>query len=176
MTLFSFTYPLTRPYPYKWFSWVVLIGGTCALVLFSILNFSANGYVLAVTYTTYPNQTVAEKTWTQSFSLNEKTVSSCEPQNLQVNTQYYTDKLGLVYTLSNVWQVQDNGRIQTLPSVPYTYNLLANCSVAMIQLELSPGDGRTAAQIGWTPWGITAVVGETNLSMKDLHLFLAPSV
>ena len=135
MALLSFTYPITRPYPYKWFSWVVLVGGTCAFVFFSILNFSANGYVLAVKYTTYPNQTVAEKTWTQSFTLNEKTVSSCEPQNLQVNTQYYTDKLSLVYTLSNIWQVQDNGGIQTLPSLPYTYNPLVHCTVAMIQLR-----------------------------------------
>jgi hypothetical protein len=152
------SYPVTRDYPYKWFKWLVLFGGIFMIVVSSILNFSANGYSLAVKYTTYPNETSAEKSWIQSFSLDGKKVSSCEPHNLQVNTQYYTDKLSLVYTLSNIWQVQSDGRIRTLPSLPYTYNPLVHCTVPLVVLDLRQSDGRSASEMGWTPWGLDAVV------------------
>ena len=48
MALPSFTYSLSRPYPYKWFTWVVIIGGICAIAFFSIVNLAANGYDLIV--------------------------------------------------------------------------------------------------------------------------------
>lgn len=39
-----FTYGLTRPYPYPWFTWVVVVGGVMATALLSALNLAANGY------------------------------------------------------------------------------------------------------------------------------------
>jgi len=160
MAALTFTYPITRPYPFWWFKWAVLVGGICVIVTFSILNFAANGYVLAVQYTTYPNVTTSKKIWTQNlpFSFNGNMASSCQSQNLGVNTQYYTDKLSLVYSLANIWQVQDNGKVVTLPSLPYMYNPLENCTVTLVQLDFSNYDGRTAAQLGWTTWGMTALV------------------
>lgn len=60
-----FTYNLTRPYPYKWFSWVVGLGGLGFLVFFSIVNLAANGYALNYVYTTDPNGTLSETRWFQ---------------------------------------------------------------------------------------------------------------
>jgi hypothetical protein len=60
-----FNYNVTRPYPYKWFTWAVVLGGIAATVLFSVLNLAANGYQLEVVYTTDPNGTLSEIQWFQ---------------------------------------------------------------------------------------------------------------
>ena len=39
-----FEYGVSRPYPFRWFTPVAFIGGTVALVLFSLLNFLSTGY------------------------------------------------------------------------------------------------------------------------------------
>jgi len=157
-SLFTFRYPITRAYPYKWFPWVVYAGGVVVIVLFSILNFAANGYIMTVQYTTDYNGTIAQRTWAQKLSFNGKVVAACQPQNLPVHSQYYTDKLSLVYELSNIWVDGDEEeRAQTLPSLQYANNPLQNCSVGEIHLTLETND-RTAAQRGWTPWGVSALV------------------
>lgn len=40
----SFGYAVSRPYPYKWFSWVVIVIGYFATVIFSFINIAASGY------------------------------------------------------------------------------------------------------------------------------------
>ena len=44
VTSSHFSYSLSRPYPYRWFTPVVFLGGTIALVLFSLLNYVSNGF------------------------------------------------------------------------------------------------------------------------------------
>jgi hypothetical protein len=159
MALSTFRYPITRAYPYAWFPWVVYIGGICVIVLFSILNFAANGYILTVHYTNDYNGTIAMKTWAQKLAFNGRVTASCQPQNLQVHSQFYTDKLALVYGLENIWVEEERqGKVVTLPSLQYANNPLRDCSIPLIQLDLSQGDGRNAAQLGWSPWGLTALV------------------
>jgi hypothetical protein len=41
-----FSYNLTRPYPFRWFTCVVVLGGIVATTFVSIFNFAANGYLL----------------------------------------------------------------------------------------------------------------------------------
>jgi hypothetical protein len=41
-----FSYDLSRPYPYRWFTPVSLCGGALFLALFTWLNFAANGFEL----------------------------------------------------------------------------------------------------------------------------------
>ena len=60
-----FTYNISRPYPYRWFSWVVGLGGLGSIVLFSVVNLAANGYILEVVYTTDPNGTLSQTHWFQ---------------------------------------------------------------------------------------------------------------
>jgi hypothetical protein len=39
-----FSYNITKPYPYRWFTWLVVLGGIAAAALFSVINLAANGY------------------------------------------------------------------------------------------------------------------------------------
>jgi hypothetical protein len=55
----TFTYPVSRPYPYRWVTPIVIIGGVIAVVLFSFLNFVSNGYYLSTQIVTDPNVTVS---------------------------------------------------------------------------------------------------------------------
>ena len=41
-----FSYNLSRPYPYRWFTWVVFVGGIIAAALFTVINVAADGYNL----------------------------------------------------------------------------------------------------------------------------------
>jgi hypothetical protein len=52
---------------YKSFKWVIIAGGRCAIIFFSIFNLAANGYVLDVRYDVQYNETVSSKHWTQHF-------------------------------------------------------------------------------------------------------------
>jgi hypothetical protein len=131
-----FKYNITRPYPFKWFTWVVSIGGAVLVVLFSVLNYAANAYTLTSVYTTDPNSTIAENRWFERapFSLTNKNVASCQAQDIPINTQLFTTHLGLTYTLANVTHnVEDDVAIQ--PALTYLNNTLTNCSVNMVSLD-----------------------------------------
>ena len=157
-SLFTFRYPITRAYPYRWFPWVVYAGGIVVIVLFSILNFVANGYIITAQYTADYNGTIAQRAWAQKLSFNRKVFAACQPQNLPMHSQYYTNKLSLVYKLSNIWVGGDEeGRLQTFPSLQYANSPSQDCSVSEIHLTLETND-RTAAQSGWTLWGASVLV------------------
>lgn len=53
-----FPYPITRPYPFQWFTPVVIIGGVILTVIFTLLNFSSSVYYTKAFYTTNPNATI----------------------------------------------------------------------------------------------------------------------
>lgn len=54
-----FSYPISKPYPFRWFTPVTLVGGLVLAVLLSLLNLSANGFYLKTVYTSDPNSTEA---------------------------------------------------------------------------------------------------------------------
>lgn len=156
----SFGYAVSRPYPYRWFPWVVFIGGICATALFSLINFSSNGYQLGVEYTTDPNATVTRDTWTHHwpFSWFDKIQTTCQAQNFQVNSQFFTNKLSLPYTITRVFQNQTAGVVSVLPSVQYMNNTLRNCTINEMVFDLE-SSSRTGNQITISMWGIEASVG-----------------
>ena len=164
----QFTYNLSRPYPYKWFPWVVFIGGIAALTLFSVVNFAANGYDLGAQYTTDPNGTEAQTSWTEApiFSLLNRVGPSCQAQNIPVNTEFYTSKLSLPYTLTNIWRESADGPSAVLPSLAYKNNTLENCSVIVVQIDLDSAQ-RTAMQQGYTPWGAKATASPPLILPRD---------
>ena len=51
------TYSVTRPFPFPWLTWVVVVGGTILTVLFSFVAVASNAYELESIYTTNPNGT-----------------------------------------------------------------------------------------------------------------------
>lgn len=78
-----FSYNLSRTYPFKWFSWAVLIGGISAIDLFSVINLTADGYnaryfspaavfvhmitLASNAFATDPNTTIASRNWFQKL-------------------------------------------------------------------------------------------------------------
>lgn len=158
--MFDFTYPISRPIPYGWFKWAVLLGGIILTAFLSLLNLASNGYDLIVQFSVNPNDTVSTSSWTNKLpvSVDGKTTASCEAQNLQATTQYFTNKFGLTYTLAGVWQTDGSGKKTTLPSLQYLNNPLQDCNVTLVILDFDQWDDRTASEIGWIPWSMTATV------------------
>lgn len=141
MSFFSFGYPISRAYPYAWFKWVVLLGGVVALVFVTALNLAADGYVLKLQYTQRLNITTDQKRWTNHFPFNilEHRTTTCQSSEIPVNTQFWTDKMSLSYTLTRAWQDKD-GVLADISTVTYTENQLNDCSVHYIKIDLTPLD------------------------------------
>ena len=182
MAIPSFSYSVSRKYPYKWFSWFVIIGGTCAAVFFSAVNVAADGYVLKLEYTFDYNQTVAARRWTQRFpfTLVDRSDANCQAQLIEVNSQFLTNNSALQYTLTGAAHASG-----ILPALEYTNNLLENCTVEFIEIDLESSQ-RTASQQGWGPWGPKAFaqlsclinnnVVPTTISLTVAYEFLTPTI
>jgi hypothetical protein len=167
MHLHQFGYAISRPYPFSWFSWMVIVGGISATVIFSILNLAATGYILQVQYTSDYNATMLQKHWTQRFPFSwlDKTPTTCKSQEIPVNSQVLTNKLALPYTLAAVW----NNNSVSLPSLRYTNNILDHCELGYMTLDLESKQ-RTASEQGWMPWGTNAFVSNhISLLSKGMH-------
>ncbi|KAI1630192.1 hypothetical protein EDD37DRAFT_618822 [Exophiala viscosa] len=132
-----FSYNLSRPYPFRWFTPAAVVGGVVLTALFSVLNFAANGYVLGSTFVADPNSTLAKKTWFEKppFSYQSKLSASCQPANIATST-LLTAKSGLQYTLGNVWTEDENGRATLLPSLTYLNNSFTDCDFQGIHILL----------------------------------------
>ncbi|KAK4949764.1 hypothetical protein LTR10_011606 [Elasticomyces elasticus] len=132
-----FSYNLTRPYPFRWFTPVVIVGGVVLTALFSVLNFAANGYVLGSTFVADPNSTLIKKAWFEKspFSYSSKLSPSCQPANIAPSTQL-TAKSGSQYTLGNVWTEDEKGAVTPLPSLTYLNNSFTDCNFQGIQIFL----------------------------------------
>jgi hypothetical protein len=151
----KFTYPVTRENPYTCFSWFVILGGICVAIFLSAINVAANGYELIVEFKADYNLTVNQTQWTSQppFGWFEKALPKCQTRDIPVNTQFFTNNSALPYTLTSV-----RHRDKTLPSLKYTNNILENCTVQYIQIDLEWAQ-RNAAQQGWVTWGPKALVG-----------------
>ncbi|GAP85845.1 hypothetical protein SAMD00023353_1401420 [Rosellinia necatrix] len=150
-----FTYGLTRPLPFRWFTPGAVVAGVISLALFTFLNFASAGYNLIVTISTNPNATISEGSWLQHWPsyLSAKVQPTCEPANLPVNSQFFTNQTALTYTLTGVWQHHDATSPQVVsPSLSYYNNVLNNCSVASIVVDLSSMD-RSGNQFAYAEWG-----------------------
>ncbi|KAJ8114687.1 hypothetical protein OPT61_g3501 [Boeremia exigua] len=156
-----FSYNLTRPFPFRWFTPVAVIGGLGLTVLFTFLNFASNGYVLAIEMSSNPNATLSKsmdsmQRWPSYLTSKVKPV--CQPSSLPVNTRFFTNQTALVYTLNSVWQEEPQRTIS--PSLTYLGNVLENCVVNSIQIDLSSTD-RAANQLALTEWGASVRTSAT---------------
>lgn len=147
-----FSYTLARPYPYKWFTPVAVIGTLIFVAVFTVINFASSGYNLTVIYSHNPNRTTSQTLFGQWPSLlASKVIPTCQPAIVPVNTQFYTNNTALQYTLTNVRDQDGNN----LPSLIYYNNQLQDCKVLLLQLILDLA-GRTATQFGMSEWGVDA--------------------
>ncbi|KUI71973.1 hypothetical protein VM1G_07755 [Cytospora mali] len=150
-----FSYNLTRPYPFRWFTPVFFVGGIIATVLVSFLNFAASGYELVAASTTNPNATLSHGTWYAHWpSWLASTRASCEATTMPLQTGLYTNKTALIYTLVSAWRYDESGSQTNLGSLVYDNNPLQNCNVSTITVDIE-SDDRTAGQVA------VALVGAT---------------
>ena len=141
-----FSFPITRNYPYKWFTPSVVIGGIIATALFSLLNFAASGYSLVGRYTGDPNATIASQGWVRKWPafIAGSTQPTCEPTVIPINTVFQTNNTALTFTLTHVYFVS-GADVKSEGSVPYYNNPLELCNVSSIRVLLQ-SIGSSAAQ------------------------------
>lgn len=153
-----FNYGVTRPYPFRWFTPLVLVGILVATVLFSFLNFASNGYDLVVKNSSNPNQTISEGLWFQNWPsfLAGKVKPTCESVDIHVNTLLSTNQTALTYTLIGVWQMQGNNR-SIVPLLTYLNNPVDQCVICSVEMDLSALD-RAANQFAYSEWGASVRV------------------
>lgn len=150
-----FSYNITKPYPFKWFTPVVAVGFVVFTVLFSFLNFASNGYDLIVQTSSDPNATVSQGIWFRNWPsyLTSKVQPRCQATDIHVNSQIFTNQTALTYTLTDVWQ-GSTANPKVLPSLTYFNNVIGRCGVSSVEVDLEFLD-RSGTQIAYSEWGTT---------------------
>ena len=136
-----FNYNIQKPYPFRWFTPVVLTGGLALAVLLSVLNFVQNSYVLVVEYVDNPNTTISQGVWYKNWPsyLTNGVQPTCQPTNLPVNTQFFTNQSGLMWTVTSYFANKANP--VALPSLPYLNNVLEDCDVSELRVGYDGTNG-----------------------------------
>ncbi|KAI0010064.1 hypothetical protein F4779DRAFT_579175 [Xylariaceae sp. FL0662B] len=154
-----FSYNITRAYPFKWFTPVVIVGTIISIALVSFLNVAATGYELVSVSAQDPNATETNGIWFSKWpSYLVGARASCDPSNIPIQSTFYTDKKAFPYTLSKVWHNGEGNSKIYQGSMMYKNNLLQNCNISMIKIEFE-GPDRTAGQFAVSPMGgtVTAI-------------------
>ena len=150
----SFSYNVSRSYPFKWFTPVVFVGGIVISVLVSFLSIATSGYQFVATSSADPNSTVSSHIWFDRWSsppLIGTIQPICQSATISLNSVLYTNNSALAYTLTDVWQesntsaladtftgvLQDSdkeGRL-SFGSLVYHNNPLRNCHIRQITIS-----------------------------------------
>ena len=182
-----FSYNINRPYPFKWFTPVVLVGFLTATALFSFLNFASNRYDLIVQVSSDPNNPISEGTWFQNWPsyLTSKVKPSCQSVDIHVNTLLFTNQTALTYTLTDVWQMPAGGNRSVLPSLTYFNNIIEHCAVTSIEVDLEALD-RSANQFRYSEWGasvcayifctVDGIAGQTSFNFTTTYDYVPNTV
>jgi hypothetical protein len=155
----TFSYNITRPYPYQWFTPITIIGLVVATVLFSLLNFSSNAYTTFSETTKNPNATLSEyrSTWSSRWPsmIGSKLRATCQGADIPVQSDLFANQTGLTYSLTGViGGAVGNTNETIIPSLSYLNNLIGNCSISSVMILLEGLDRRTN-QITYSRWGAT---------------------
>ena len=143
----SFSYSITRPYPYRWFTPTAVVGGIILAVLFSAINFFSNAYNM-ITITTNNPDVVEANHWSGRVpgTLTSKIQPKCEDAIIPVGSTINTNQTALSYQLVCV---QDH------PALAYHNKPLQSCEVTQIVIDFQTNNGRQAALIDKSGWGVT---------------------
>lgn len=146
-----FSYNITRPYPFRWFTPVVIGGGIVVTVLVSFLNVAASGYALVTISTTNPDKTLSGAEWFDSWpEWLASTRASCDPATIPLQTGLYTNNTATVlqYRLASVLSndMSGSGNSTMMGSLVYDNNPLLRCNVTSVQIVIESND-RTAVEV-----------------------------
>jgi hypothetical protein len=153
--MFTFSYNVTRPYPLRFFTAIIIVLFLIATIFLSFFNTIVTGYDLRVTYSTNPNATIARKMWYDKpvFKGIRKLSPSCEPKEIGVQQKFNTNKNGFIYSIDSITTMDQDGLLVPSPSMRYLNNTLENCTINYIKIEMAKELGRTAQQVAWSRWG-----------------------
>ncbi|KAF4929525.1 hypothetical protein CGCF245_v012083 [Colletotrichum fructicola] len=104
--MYHFEYPITRPYPFKWFTPVAIIGCVILTAVFSLVNLTSNGFDLKPLYTTDVNGTeaAANARWFNKppFNWQGDMDVECQPYLLTVGDSFFTSNHGFRYKVKSI--------------------------------------------------------------------------
>ncbi|KAK8084738.1 hypothetical protein PG997_006009 [Apiospora hydei] len=135
-----FSYNLTRPYPFKWFTPVTIVGGVIIAALVSFFNFASTGYELVPQPSSDPNETIHDPgqyggiRWPSYFTANSR--ATCASTALPLRALIFTHNNAIPYTLTRVWRAKDDGSRLDLGSLVYHNNELQDCNVTRISIDV----------------------------------------
>lgn len=146
----SVPYNTTRKLPFRWLPLLIILEFAAALILFSLINLGSVGYDLVTVYSSNPNATVSEadKSSIPAF-LRSKSRPSCESVNLDIGKTFSTNNSALTYTLNAV----DDGETVSAASLVYHNNLLNNCTIGNVLINIE-STSRNMAQQAIIRYGI----------------------
>lgn len=154
-----FTYNITRPYPFKWFTPVTIVSGLLLSGLLSWLNYASNGFDMVVSTTSDPNATMADVPVLQRLPslLTGNFKTKCQPVSLTINSRFFTSHNGLQYEILEIGEHRVGNDIpgfrKTLPALIYNNNVLENCTIQSIDYQVETQD-RAATQFILSSFGI----------------------
>ncbi|KAF0316346.1 hypothetical protein GQ607_016446 [Colletotrichum asianum] len=161
-----FSYPISKPYPFRWFTPVALVGGLVLAVLLSLLNLSANGFYLKTVYTSDPNSTEAHANaqWFRQrpFNWQSDVQAECQPHLLSVGDSFFTTNLGFRYTIK---AITDPAKT-SLSTIGYKNNTLQSCIPKEIELRLRKSDtAAPPAPSRWLSWIDSSILATFNCTI-----------
>ncbi|KAF4963059.1 hypothetical protein FSARC_8890 [Fusarium sarcochroum] len=155
------SYHLTRPYPYRWFSPLALMGGIIATVGFSLLNVASQGYTTYSNSTTNPNETLTHRDWLTGWpSFLVGTEVTCQSSSFALQSQIYTNNTALPFRVKRVWRPDEDGEQIDMGVLEYYNQPLEQCNITRIFTEIDIRTSRSSSQIAMMPVG-GSVTGET---------------
>ncbi|KAJ9664404.1 hypothetical protein H2198_000333 [Neophaeococcomyces mojaviensis] len=152
-----FHYNVTRPYPYRWFTPVVIFAFIIATVLFSLLNFVSNGYNLTVETTNDPNTTLTASTWISKWpsALTSRLQATCQATEVPLQSQLFTNQSALTYSLTGVRAGYEDDDV--VSSLWYLNNPIEECTISAVTISMEAIDAQ-ANQFAFAEWNLDVKV------------------
>lgn len=152
-----FSYNITRPYPYKWFTPVTIVAFCLLTILISYLNYATIAFDPEVVNSADYNGTTGDRSYLHGLPklLASKNEPTCQPATLPLNGLVFTNHSFFKYEIIGIKREQssDNDDMALMPALTYSNNVLEDCQIASIQLEASSQD-RTTLQMVTQLWGM----------------------
>ncbi|KAL7895419.1 hypothetical protein HDV63DRAFT_406358 [Trichoderma sp. SZMC 28014] len=176
-THIRFEYDLNRPYPFRWFTPVAVIGGLTLLVVFSFINLGANAFDTISVYTNDLNGTKSNELnqWYMKVPFNWGSTfkPDCEPRQLSVGDQFFTTNQGFYYILKSI---RKDGLV--LPSLGYLNTTLQERITSSVEIRLRKPNIQPDATMA-VCWGsselsaaVDCTVYATETGLVDLTMVL----
>ncbi|KAK2730589.1 hypothetical protein CKAH01_02417 [Colletotrichum kahawae] len=143
--MYHFEYPISRPYPFKWFTPVAITGGIILTVVFSLVNLKSNGFDLKPAYTTDVNGTeaAANARWFNKppFNWQGDMDVECQPYLLTVGDSFFTSNHGFRYKVKSIeLPTRDDESPDIRSSIGYKNTTLEGCFMSQMFIKLMKSD------------------------------------